>query len=70
VGAIAAGLAAALVLGLLPVPEALGRVIGLTLDLALASIAGLAVYLAWSRLVRLPELPRTVGLLRSALRSG
>jgi hypothetical protein len=54
----------------MPVPEGLGRVVGLTLDLALASSAGLAVYLAWSRLLRLPELPRTVGLLRSALRAG
>jgi putative peptidoglycan lipid II flippase len=70
VGAIAAGLVAAVVLGLMPVPEGLGRVVGLTLDLALASFAGLAVYLAWSRLLRLPELPRTVGLLRSALRAG
>ena len=61
---------AALVLRIVPHPAATGQAVGLAIQLTLASLAGLAVYLGWSRLVRLPELPRTVGLLRSALRPG
>ena len=41
--------------------------VALLLQLGLASLAATVVYLLYSRLVRLPELPRTVGLLRSAL---
>ena len=44
--------------------------LGLALALTVASGAALVVYLAYSRLVRLPELPRTLGLLRAALRPG
>ncbi len=68
VGALAAGLAAAAVLALLPVPGVTGRAVTLGLELLLASVAALAVYVTYSWLVRLPELPRTIGLLRSALR--
>ncbi len=42
----------------------------LILDLALAGLAGLAIYLAWSRLVRLPELSAALGLVRTILRRG
>jgi putative peptidoglycan lipid II flippase len=69
-GALAAGAVAAVVLFLVPAPPGVGRVVGLALQLSLAVGAALLVYLAWSRLVRLPELPRTIGLLRSALRPG
>ena len=69
VGAIAAALVAAVVLSVTPTLD--GAVfIGLALALTVASAAALLVYLAYSRVVRLPELPRTVGLLRSALRPG
>jgi putative peptidoglycan lipid II flippase len=70
VGAIAAGLAAAVVLSLAPAPDGGAVVLGLVLALTVASAAALLVYLAYSRLVRLPELPRTLGLLRAALRPG
>jgi putative peptidoglycan lipid II flippase len=70
VGAVAAAVVAAVVLGFVPIPAALGHAVGLAISLTLASLAGLAVYLGWSRLVRLPELPRTLGLLRAALRPG
>ena len=53
---------------LLPVPGVTGRAVTLGLELLLASVAALAVYVTYSWLVRLPELPRTIGLLRSALR--
>jgi putative peptidoglycan lipid II flippase len=67
-GAVLAAASAWVVLTLDLVPAGLGRVLGLLLELSLASAAGLAVYLLYSRLVRLPELPRTVDLFRSALR--
>jgi putative peptidoglycan lipid II flippase len=70
VGAIAAGLVAALLLTVTPVPDGLTPALGLILVLTIASAGAVIVYLAYSRLVRLPELPRTVGLLRSALRPG
>ena len=70
VGAVVAGLVAALVLAVTPVPGGLTPALGVLLGLTVASAAALIVYLAYSRLVRLPELPRTVGLLRSALRPG
>jgi putative peptidoglycan lipid II flippase len=69
VGAAISALAAAAVLGLTPT---LGDAVflGLALSLTVASGAALVVYLAYSRLVRLPELPRTLGLLRAAFRPG
>jgi putative peptidoglycan lipid II flippase len=70
VGALAAGLTAAIVLAVTPIPTGLTPALGLLLGLIIASAAAVLVYLAYSRLVRLPELPRTVGLLRSALRPG
>ena len=70
VGALAAGLAAAIVLAVTPVPPGLTPALGLLLGLTVATAAALVVYLAYSRLMRLPELPRTVGLLRSARRPG
>jgi putative peptidoglycan lipid II flippase len=70
VGATAAGLVAAATLLVLPVPAGTGRVIALGLQVLLASAAALLIYLGYSRVMRLPELPRTVGLLRSALRPG
>lgn len=69
-GAIVSGLVAALVLALAPEPSGASRLIGLALELVLASTAAVAVYVAYSRLLRLPELPRTIGLLRAALRPG
>jgi putative peptidoglycan lipid II flippase len=69
VGALGAALLAAAVLALAPDPMTLGLV-GLALELALAGAVAVIVYVAYSRAVRLPELPRTVGLLRSALRPG
>jgi putative peptidoglycan lipid II flippase len=70
VGSLAAGLVAAAILAIMPVPGDTGRALTLGLELLLASAAAGAVYLAYSRLLRLPELPRTIGLLRSALRPG
>jgi putative peptidoglycan lipid II flippase len=67
VGALIAALVAAGVLALDVVPDGLPAAVGLALDLGLASGAGLAAYLLYSRAVRLPELSRTIGLLRSAL---
>ena len=68
VGALLAGLVAAGVLTLGLAPDSLTRVAGLIVELLLAGGAGLAVYLLYSRLVRLPELPRAVDLVRSAIR--
>ena len=70
VGALAAGLVAAGLLAVLPAPGVTGRAVTLGLELLLASVAALAVYVGYSWLVRLPELARTIGLLRSALRPG
>ncbi len=67
-GALLAALVAAGVLALDLVPVDLSRVVSLILELVLASGAGLAVYLLYSRLVRLPELPRAIDLARSAIR--
>lgn len=69
-GAVASGLVAAVVLAIIPDASGAGRLVGLTIELVLASAAALAVYLAYSRLLRLPELPRTIGLLRAARRPG
>ncbi len=68
VGAVIAALVAAGVLALDLAPESLSRVLALIVDLTLASAAGLGVYVLYSRLVRLPELPRSVDLARSAIR--
>jgi len=70
VGAVAAALVAAGVLAVSPSPEGSGRALILAVELILAAGAALAVYLAYSRVVHLPELPRTIGLLRAALRPG
>jgi peptidoglycan biosynthesis protein MviN/MurJ (putative lipid II flippase) len=40
------------------------------LQVAVGGLAAGAVYLLYSRLVRLPELPRAIGLVRQALRRG
>jgi putative peptidoglycan lipid II flippase len=42
----------------------------LVLDLGLAGLAGLAVYLAWGRLLRLPELATATDLAKTLLRRG
>ena len=70
VGALVAALAAAAVLSIVPTLAGSAVFVGLALALTVASAAALLVYLAYSRVVRLPELPRTVGLLRAALRPG
>jgi putative peptidoglycan lipid II flippase len=70
VGAVVAALAAAAVLSLASSVGGTAVVLGLAIALTLASAAALGVYLAYSRIVRMPELPRTLGLLRSALRPG
>jgi len=67
-GATVAGLVAAGVLALGLVPPGLSRVVGLLIELGLATAAGLAVYLLYSRLVRLPELERALDLARAAWR--
>jgi putative peptidoglycan lipid II flippase len=66
-GAVVAALVAAGVLALGLAPDDIPRVVGLVIELTAASGAGLVVYLLYSRAVRLPELPRTIGLLRSGL---
>ncbi|HSM32805.1 MAG TPA: murein biosynthesis integral membrane protein MurJ [Anaerolineae bacterium] len=65
-GAILAGLVAAGVLALGPAPDGLPRVAGLVIELGLAAGAGLASYVLYSRLVRLPELDRALDLARAA----
>jgi len=40
------------------------------LQVAVGGLAAGAVYLLYSRLVRLPELPRAIGLVRQALLRG
>ena len=67
-GASLAGLVAFGVLYLDLLPADLARVVSLLIELALAAGAGLAVYLLYSRAVRLPELPRAIDLARSAIR--
>ena len=42
--------------------------LGVAVELSLATAAGLGVYVLYSRIVRLPELPRSVDLFRSAIR--
>ncbi len=49
-------------------PEGYGRVPTLLAQLILSAGAGLVVYLLYSRLVRMPELPRSIDLFRSAIR--
>ncbi|MBA3796242.1 MAG: hypothetical protein H0X20_03300, partial [Chloroflexi bacterium] len=41
--------------------------LGLVLQVGLATLTAAATYLLYSRLVRVPELPRALGLIRSAL---
>jgi putative peptidoglycan lipid II flippase len=69
-GALGAGIAAAVVLAVTPVPPAITSALGLLLLLTMASAAAIVVYLAYSYLAGLPELPRTIGLLRAARRPG
>jgi putative peptidoglycan lipid II flippase len=69
VGSVASAAVAAVVLAAVPAFEG-SVVIGLVVALTAASAAALLVYLAYSRIVKLPELPRTVGLVRSAIRPG
>ena len=42
----------------------------LVADLSLACLAGAAVYLTWSRLLRLPELTAAMDLAKTLLRRG
>jgi putative peptidoglycan lipid II flippase len=65
-GAVVAGLVAAAVLALLPESAEVPRAIGLVIELGLAAGAGLATYVLYSRLVRLPELDRALDLARAA----
>ena len=44
--------------------------LGLLLQVGLATFSAAATYLLYSRLVRAPELPRALGLIRSAVRRG
>jgi putative peptidoglycan lipid II flippase len=67
-GALLAAVAAGAVLLLDAVPAGVGRAAGLTLQLTLATVVGLGVYVLYSRLVRLPELSRSLDLFRSAVR--
>jgi putative peptidoglycan lipid II flippase len=67
-GAVIAGLVAFGVLSLDLVPDDLSRVVTLIIELVAASSAGLAIFVLYSRLVRLPELPRAIDLGRSAIR--
>jgi len=68
VGAVLAAVAAGVVSALDLAPDTFSRVGGLILELTLAGAAGLAVFVLYSRLVRLPELPRCIDLFRSAVR--
>jgi putative peptidoglycan lipid II flippase len=69
-GALLAALSAGVILAIVADPDADPAVLTLLWQLFLASTVAAAVYLLYSRLTRLPELPRTIGLLRSALRPG
>jgi putative peptidoglycan lipid II flippase len=68
VGALAAGVVGMLVISVSG--DLATGWIGILVQLVLATLAGGGVYLLYSRLVRLPELPRTLSLLRSAIRPG
>ena len=70
VGAVLAALSAGIILVIVTDPEATASFFMSLWQLALAAAVAAAVYLLYSRIVRLPELPRTVGLIRSALRPG
>ncbi|CAN5649879.1 murein biosynthesis integral membrane protein MurJ [soil metagenome] len=69
-GALLSAVAAAVVLAALPVASLGGGASGLAIQLTLVALSSGGCYLLYSRLMRLPELPRTLGLLRSALRPG
>ena len=73
-GAVLAALAAWAVAGVMPRITVDSVTISLwvtaVVQLLAGSIAALLVYLVYSRLVRIPELPRAIGLARSALRRG
>ena len=67
-GAILAALSAGIVLAVVVEPEAGTGILTLVWQLSVASAVAAAVYVLYSRLARLPELPRTIGLIRSAVR--
>jgi putative peptidoglycan lipid II flippase len=67
-GAVPSAIVAAGVLALDVVPADWPRVVTLLIELTAATLAGLAVYVLYARLVRLPELSRTLELVRSAIR--
>jgi putative peptidoglycan lipid II flippase len=70
-GAALAGVAAMVTLGGLAGSDAAsGSALVTALRLTAAGVVAGLVYLLYSRIVRLPELPRTLSLLRSALRPG
>jgi putative peptidoglycan lipid II flippase len=69
-GVIAAALAFATLTAVDPLRLADTPRIAALFELVLATVAAGAGYLLYSRLVRLPELPRALGLLRSALHRG
>jgi putative peptidoglycan lipid II flippase len=69
-GALLAGIAAAVTLWLAGSGAGAEGVLAITLRLTAASLVAGLVYLLYSRLVRLPELPMTLSLLRSAARPG
>lgn len=70
VGALLSAAAATAVLSLQLGADGLPRTLAVLVSLTAAGAVGLGVYLLYSRLVRSPELPRTIGLLRSAVRPG
>jgi putative peptidoglycan lipid II flippase len=72
IGAVLAGVAAYATAGL--VSGVLGRVdpskVNLAIELLLAGAAGLAAYIGFSVLTRVPELPESLALVRAALGRG
>ena len=68
VGAVIAALLAAAILSIDGAVFGTTGYFALLAQLIIAALVATAAYLLYSRLVRLPELPRTIGLLRSAIR--
>jgi putative peptidoglycan lipid II flippase len=68
VGALLAGLVTYALLVVMPLPAGVPSRLSLALELVVVTVVGLAIYLLYSRVVRLPELPRTIDLARSAIR--
>ena len=67
-GAALAAVAAAVVLAWWQTPDGWSRALDLVVLLTLVAVASIVVYVLYSRLVRLPELPRSIDLFRSAVR--